>query len=201
MKFRRRSTIETAPTEDTVDAPLEGPAGPWDEDDLPASMRETERADLGSLLLTGIEGREVRLQVEEATGTVVSVLIADEEGAVELRAFAAPRNESTWAEVLPELEADVAQRGGTSARRQGPWGEELMCQVGVQLPDGQVGVQPSRIVGIDGPRWMLRATFLGRAAVDEQVYGEWEDVLRTVVVRRGKGAMPKGAPLPLVMPS
>jgi hypothetical protein len=28
----------------------------------------------------------------------------------------------------------------------------------------------------------------------------WEQVLRYVVVRRGKGAMPKGEALPLVMP-
>ncbi len=32
--------------------------------------------------------------------------------------------------------------------------------------DGQTGVQPSRIIGVEGPRWMLRATLLGEAALD-----------------------------------
>jgi hypothetical protein len=70
----------------------------------------------------------------------------------------------------------------------------------VQLPDGQSGVQPSRIVGINGARWMLRATFLGRPAMEVDQAGDWEDVLSRVVVRRGTSAMPKGEALALVMP-
>jgi hypothetical protein len=207
VKFRRRSAAEpTAPSPEDAETAEERQAaalqaGPWDEEDLPEELHAIERADLGSLLLTPVGGREVRLQVEEETGTVAAVLIGDDEGAIERRAFAAPRNGSTWEEVLPELEADIAQRGGVSARREGTWGTELLCQVGFQTPDGQTGVQPSRIVGIDGPRWMLRATFLGRPAVEEEVFPEWEDVLRTVVVRRGKGAMPKGEALPIVLPA
>jgi hypothetical protein len=61
-------------------------------------------------------------------------------------------------------------------------------------------VQPSRIVGVNGDRWLLRATFLGQPAIDPDNAAPWEDALRTVVVRRGKEAKPKGEGLPLVLP-
>ena len=77
---------------------------------------------------------------------------------------------------------------------------ELICQLGVTMPDGQEGVQPSRILGINGPRWLLRATFLGRPAVEPEVGDAWEQVLHHIVVSRGKTPMPKGEALPIVIP-
>jgi hypothetical protein len=216
VKFRRKSATDpvestdpaTPEADDVTDAetpdsaqrtdqPL---AGPWDADDLPAEVAEVERADLGALLILPVEGKEIRLQVDESNGEVAAVLIADEEGAVELRAFAAPRNADMWSEVLPQLEADVVARGGVHQRHDGAWGPELLCQLQVQMPDGEQGVQPSRIVGVNGPRWLLRATFLGRPAVDAASGAEWEQILRQVVVRRGRTAMPKGEALPMVLP-
>jgi hypothetical protein len=70
----------------------------------------------------------------------------------------------------------------------------------VQMPDGQAGTQPSRIIGVNGPRWMLRATLLGRPAFEPETAGPWEDVVADVVVRRGAQAMPVGAELPLSLP-
>ena len=207
MKFRRKSNADATPSDATLDA--EGttdavqagvPGGPWDESEQPDELLELERIDLGSLLIAPVPDTELRLQVDEASGAIASVLIAGEEGAIELRAFAAPRDGDLWAEILPQLRADVAQHGGVTADREGPWGTELLCQVQVELPDGQAGVQPSRIVGVNGDRWLLRATFLGRPAVEPENAAEWEAALRTVVVRRGKEAMPKGEGLPLVLP-
>ncbi len=47
---------------------------------------------------------------------------------------------------------------------------------------------------------MLRASFLGRPALEPEEAGEWEDALAQVVVRRGPGAMPVGEPLPVILP-
>ena len=58
--------------------------------------------------------------------------------------------------------------------------------------NGTTGTQPSRIIGINGPRWMLRATLLGRPATDVDGAAEWEDTLTQVAVRRGAPAMPVG---------
>ena len=60
----------------------------------------------------------------------------------------------------------MARRGGTATEREGRFGTELVCQLAVQTGDGRTANQPSRIIGINGPRWMLRGTLLGRPAVD-----------------------------------
>lgn len=202
MKFRRRSTEDAVESDATDGAPgaeedALAAAGPWDVDELPDDG--LERVDLGSLLIAPSENRELRMQVDEATGEVQSVMLAGEDGALELRAFAAPRNGDLWTEVLPQIAADMAQRGGTATEREGRYGTELVCQLAVQLPDGQTGTQPSRIVGVNGPRWLLRGTLLGRPAleVDDDT---WLDDLARIAVRRGDHALPVGEPLPLVLP-
>jgi hypothetical protein len=207
--FRRRSRSQPdEPVDDETGAVDEAATsdrtavgsgvGPWDSDDVPDDG--LERIDLGSLRVAPRADAELRLQVDEATGEVQSVMLAGEEGALELRAFAAPRNGDLWSEVRPQIAADVAQHGGTATERQGRWGTELVCQVQVVLPDGNQAIQPSRILGINGSRWLLRATFLGQPAVEPERYADWEDALATVVVHRGGHAMPVGDALPLVLP-
>jgi hypothetical protein len=207
VKFRRKPA-STDSVADDADAAADGPAevvadtatGPYDADELPDEGVAGDRVDLGSLLLAPFPGRELRLQVDDATGAVQAALLTAEDGALELRAFAAPRHGDLWGDVRPQLATDVERRGGTVAEREGRWGTELVCQLGVQLPDGQTGVQVSRIIGINGPRWLLRATLLGRPAVDDDYARSWEDGLTEVVVRRGSGAMPVGEALPLTLP-
>ena len=95
------------------------------------------------------------------------MVLAGSDGAVELRVFAAPRNGDLWSEARP---ADrLRGRRGTaapppSARAAGApsWSAGCRCST----PDGKTGTQESRIIGINGPRWMLRATLLGKPATD-----------------------------------
>lgn len=197
MKFRRKSTESETADEVLLDpaAPVEGP---FDVDDLPAD--DVERLDLGSLLIEPEEGLELRLQVDESTGEVQAVILAGEDGAVELRAFAAPRGGDLWGTVRPQIAADMAQHGGVASEREGRFGPELVCQLTVQREDGTTATQPSRIIGINGPRWMLRATLLGRPAVEVDDAAAWEDSITRVAVRRGTGAMPVGDVLPVVLP-
>lgn len=204
MKFRRKSAEAVEPAEPDTGATTEdatqGQAanGPFDHAEVAADG--IPRIDLGSLLLVPGVGRDVRVQVEESTQTVQSVLVAGPDGAMELRAFAAPRNGDLWGDVRPQISADMTQRGGTVSEREGRFGTELQCQMPVKRPDGSSVDQPSRVIGINGQRWMLRATLLGRPAVDPGSAGEWEDTLARVVVRRGDGAMPVGDPLPITLP-
>jgi hypothetical protein len=207
--FRRRSRSESvepdALDDDQVDDAAEDAAdaegavqGPWDVDDVVDDG--IERVDLGSLLVAPTEGTELRLQVDEQTGEVQSAMLAGDEGAIELRAFAAPRGGDLWSEVRPQIAADVSQHGGTATEREGRWGVELVCQMQVVMPDGTQAMQPSRIVGVNGPRWLLRATFLGLPAVQPDDAEVWEDALAAVVVHRGSHAMPVGDALPLTLP-
>lgn len=200
MKFRRKASApDPAPEPEPVSPPEPG-SGPFDEGDVDVAQDGVPRVDLGSLLVVPGEGREIRLQVNEKTQAVQAVLVAGQDGALELRAFAAPRNGDLWSEVRPQIAADMAQRGGIASEREGRFGTELACEINVKLPDGKPATQPSRIIGINGPRWLLRATFLGRPAMDPENAGDWEQVLGNVVVRRGEGAMPVGDALPISMP-
>ena len=172
-----------------------GAEGPFDSEDL-SPQDGVERVDLGSLLIEGEPNRELRLQVDEASGTVQSVVIAGPDGALELRAFAAPRNGDLWSEVRPQIAAEVAQAGGTATEREGRWGTELICEV----PQRAGGRQVTRVLGINGPRWMLRCSLLGAAAAQPDLAADWEESIRKVTVHRGAQAMPVGEALGIVMP-
>lgn len=222
MKFRRKQdapeqaperTDGTEDTEDTgdtgsgADEPAEpagrppastGRGGPYDVDDV--TDDGVERVDLGSVLVPPIDNRELRMQVDEQSGAVRAVMLAGPDGAMEFQAFAAPRHGDLWDEVRPQIAADITRRGGTATEREGRFGTELVCQVQVQLPEGKSGTQASRIIGVNGPRWMLRASLLGRPALAPEDSQEWEDTLAQIVVRRGSEAMPVGEPLPVQLP-
>ncbi len=206
MKFRRKAQSDPVDadgnSDDPVDEPTEADAdpgdplsdGPFDSEELPEGG--AERVDLGSLLVAPEPNRELRLQVDEASGVVQSVVIAGPDGALELRAFAAPRHGDLWAEARPQIAAEVAQSGGTATEREGPWGTELICEVRQRGGASQV----SRVIGINGPRWMLRCSLLGAAAARPDDAKDWEDSIRRVAVHRGAHAMPVGEGLPVVMP-
>ena len=207
MKFRRSSAADdtsdqvdeaTRADDPTEESAAASAAGPFDADDLPDD--DVKRVDLGSLLIEPEAGRELRLQVDEKSGSVQSVVLAGKDGAIEVRAFAAPRNGDLWSEVRPQIAADMARKGGTATEREGRFGPELVCQMQVQRKEGGTATQPSRIVGINGPRWLLRATFFGRPALEPDQAGEWEDAITRIAVRRGDHAMRVGEPLPVTMP-
>lgn len=208
MKFRRKSA-EAQDAQDALDAAAADAtpvSGPYDADD---DLLEdgVDRVDLGSLLVPPSEGRELRLQVDEATNQVQAVMLTGADGMLEMRAFAAPRNGDLWSDVRSQISADMVKQGGTVAEREGRFGTELICSMPVTSPDGRTGTQPSRVIGVNGPRWFLRATLVGQPALDvgEDGVGEgsgsWEDAIAEVAVRRGKEAMPVGEPLAVVVPS
>lgn len=204
MRMRRKgdrapaTSIEDSSGADAADDGQGTPQGPFDVDEVPEDKRPP--IDLGALLVAPGAGRDLRVQMDEKTGTVRSVLLADQSGAVELRAFAAPRGGDLWGEIRPQIAADTARRGGTATEREGAFGTELVCEVQVKRADGVQGTQVSRVVGVNGPRWLLRATFLGDPAKDPAGSTGWEDLLRTVVVRRGNQAMPVGEQLTISLP-
>lgn len=209
MKFRRsRSDAEQPEVEDLeAAAPEQAPAadtrrarGPWDADEVALSEDDPSKIDLGSLIITPREGLELQLQVDEQRGHVVAVVLAGTEGAVELRPFAAPRNGDIWDDVRAQIAAEVTRRGGTATEAVGPWGPELRVVLTMTTQDGQTGQQPSRVFGIPGPRWLLRATLFGKPALEPDDDGVVEQALRDVIVRRGTQPHAPGEALPLSVP-
>lgn len=74
----------------------------------------------------------------------------------------------------------------------------LAVAAGPAALSGRAG--PVRLVGIDGPRWFLRAAVTGPAA-DPSGESLMDDVLRATIVIRGGRAMPVRAPLSLRLPT
>jgi hypothetical protein len=177
--------------------------GPWDVTERPRVDEdddETPRLDLGSLVLLGHPEVQVQLQVDEESGQVAAALLIAEDGAMELRAFAAPRNEDIWADVREQMSAEAKRRGGDTREVEGPYGTVLQMVVPVVTPDGEQGTQQSAVLGIGGPRWLLRAVMYGRPAREWRPTGLLESLLREVVVDRGTQPMTPGESLPLRLP-
>ena len=175
-------------------------SGPWDSSEITLEEGDETRVDLGSLLVPLNHDLDLQLQVDEASGEVIAVVLAGETGAAELRAFAAPRNGDIWEGVRASMAAEVAQLGGDATEAEGPYGTELRVSMIVELEDGSRAEQPSKVVGIVGPRWLLRVTMFGRPALQHLDDGDVEAAVRDVVVVRGGTPVPPGDALPLTMP-
>lgn len=199
--MRRRRRAEPEPE---VELPLPDEPrtdGPWDITERPEQPEEDEeRADFGTLSLRPSSGAELRLHVDEESSAVVALLVATQDGALDLRLFAAPRNEDTWPEMVDGIVAEAKQHGGSAEEGEGPFGTVVRVSVPVTGPDGKPVTQPSVIHGIAGPRWLLQATMFGRPADEYDAEGDLETALRSVVVNRGPQPMVPGELLPLELP-
>lgn len=179
--------------DDALEAGEEAGSGPWDVDEAPKD--EVPRVDLGALRVPTLADVELRVEADQL-GQVGSVVLTDGTSALELAAFAAPRSEGIWAEVRDELESGIRGDGGIVEHDGGEFGPELRAVIAI--PDGNK--QILRFVGIDGPRWFLRATFTGKAASDPTAAPQLTESVRQAIVVRGHEAMPVRDPLPLRLP-
>jgi hypothetical protein len=165
--------------------------GPWDAKWAPDDV---QRLDLGSLLIPAIDGVEVRVQANPE-GSVEQIVLVVGESALQLGVFAAPRTEGIWGEVRREI-ADAMTADGVAAKEvDGPYGVELVATV--NTPQGPADV---RFVGVDGPRWMVRALYQGPAAGDRSQEGALGVCLEGLVVVRDDEARPVREALPLQLP-
>lgn len=155
--------------------------GPWDRAEKEPSDRHI---DLGSMLVRGRVGLELRVP-KEGEGTPTAVVLLTEDSGLELRAFAAPRSGGLWDEVRGEIALEIERLEGSHQVVEGRYGTELHVRLPAKTPDGEPGVQPTRIVAVEGPRWMLRATFLGRAALEPSDDDILAETLRDTIVVRG----------------
>ena len=184
----------TPPWETRVRAEPDATKGPWDERDAPEDG--LERVDLGALQVPVVAGLDLRVDLNEAH-QVVAATLANQAGTMQLGVFAAPRNEGIWDEVRTEIAESLnAQRKNSAAEHDGPFGTELRGSIPDETGRGRV---PVRFLGIDGPRWFLRAMLAGPAAEGDAT--AFEEAFRDVVVVRGNDPLPVREPVPLQLPA
>ena len=170
--------------------------GPYDADEAPGD--EIPRIDLGALRVPLVDGLEVRLDMDEATGEPTQLVLADGDSMLQLGVFAAPRSSGIWGEIRDEIVESLRGAGGEADEVTGPLGTELAARV--PTGDPSVPFAPARFIGVDRPRWFLRGLLSGPAAVEPQAAARLEFALRGTVVVRGTDAMPIRDPLPLRLP-
>ena len=168
-------------------------SGPYDLADRPDD--DIARVDLGGLLVPAVLGFELRLDLAEDQ-QVISVTIAGPSGHMQLGVFAAPRSQGIWDEIRPEIAESARSQGGSvKVREDGPFGPEL---TGTLKVDGRSS--PVRFIGVDGPRWFLRAMLVGAIVNDPAKSRVLEAALREIVVVRGSDPLPVREPVPLRLP-
>ncbi|NUO34041.1 MAG: DUF3710 domain-containing protein [Dermatophilaceae bacterium] len=174
-----------------------GTIGPFDRAEVDD---DSDYLNLGAIWLRGQQGMELRLEINEQEQQITGVTAVVGESAVQLQAFAAPRTEGVWIDIRNEIAASIVDAGGTAEVLTGEFGEELLTRMPQAGPDGRTVFMPARFVGVDGPRWFLRAVVSGRAAIEPAAAEGVHEVIRTAVVDRGADAMPPRELLPLRLP-
>lgn len=191
-RSRRRPEPETIETATTRAAEIDRD-GPYDAGEAPDDG--VTRLDLGALRVPAFNGVQVRFQVEESSGRPLTVVVTDGRSAMELSVFAAPKTTGLWDSVRAEILESLRATGATEG--EGRWGTELR----MKLPTARSGETVSgRMIGVDGPRWFLRAVVTGPAGQDPKAGPLLDQTLLRIVVLRGESAMPVRDPLPLRLP-
>ncbi|WP_433532106.1 DUF3710 domain-containing protein [Micromonospora sp. CA-263727] len=171
--------------------PAEPARGPYDVTEAPDGV---QRLDLGSLQIPAVPDVEVRVQADQQ-GVIQQVVLVHGQSALQLGVFAAPRSEGIWDEVREEIRQSLFKDGAAAQEVAGEYGAELHARV--RTDDGLTDL---RFVGVDGPRWMVRAVYQGEAATNPAAAGPLAQCLDGLVVDRGGEAKPVREPLPLRLP-
>nr|WP_152648239.1 DUF3710 domain-containing protein [Streptacidiphilus anmyonensis] len=196
-EFEDASELEDGETGERVGLPpAPRPEGPYDISEVDDA--KDGRVDLGGLLVPGVDGMELRVEV--AGDAIVAATLVLGNSAIQLQGFAAPKSEGIWGEVRQEIADGIEQQGGAIDEEETALGWGLRARVPVQLPDGTQGVQVVRFVGCDGPRWFLRGVISGQAAMQDDAAAVLEQVFRQTVVVRGEGPMAPRDPIVLRLP-
>lgn len=172
--------------------------GPFDASEVDDDI---QRIDLGALLITPVDGMQLRLELDQEQQSVVSAHALVGDSSVQLQAFAAPKTLGVWPDIRTEIADSITAQGGTADVVDGPLGRELAATIPGRGPDGSAQENAVRFLGVDGPRWFLRAVISGPAAIDDAKAAALVDVVRTAVVVRDDEARPPREALPLRVPT
>jgi hypothetical protein len=143
---------------------------------------------------------QLRLEVEKTSQRVIAVTLEYDGSTLQIQPFAAPRSSGLWHGIRGQIVQQISSQGGTVVEQDGPFGPEVLADVPVQA-GGSFGTRKVRFIGVDGPRWFLRAVVGGKAVVDEKDAEVIYTMLRSVVVVRGETPMPPRELLPLRVPN
>ena len=169
--------------------------GPFDESDgtitglLDPDGEGLGILDFGAYAFVPPVNTQLQIESSEEQNLVVHVLSGQSN--ITIDAYAAPKTGGQWRFVASELADGLRNQGAKVSIQDGPWGREVI---------GSAAESVIRFIGVDGPRWMLRAVIVSSSAEAEQSAEIARTMLSHTVVRRGTNPMPARTPIPLVLP-
>lgn len=192
------------------------PSGPYDSDgeDELQLFREVGRGrevlDFGSLKFLKKDGRQVSF-VPNPLGQPRALLLTDEAYPgllLQLELFAAPTNRPLW----PDVRSSIVE--SLPLEHPGSRFTELLSKEGfrellIELPVGEESAgspgsatkQLTMLLGIDGPRWLLRLALMGEAVRSREVRESYlSEVLGELLVVRGLQPYPPEQALEFRLP-
>lgn len=178
--------------------------GPFDIDEVDLDADDIARLDFGSLIVTPFDNMQMQIQVDQESGEVQSLLVVQDDSALEVALFAAPAAEQMIGQVHQEMIEGTESQGGQASVTQGPLGAELRRVVPMAGPDGQQGYHVSRSWLAQGPRWLLRGVLMGQSAMTEELDANGRLLMEffcNLVVRRDESPRVPGNIIPLKMPA
>lgn len=191
------SSATTEPEDSTEPKSGEQTTGPYDSREHP----ELEGLlDFGALRIPNTPGLSIRMDTSPDGESLIGLSIILDGSELQLSAFAAPKTTGIWEEIRSELTGALTAQGATIEQAKGPFGPELRAKASVVSASGSRGTSSLRFVGVDGPRWFLRAVFNGPAANGGQPAADLEAVLTQVVVHRDNAPRPPREVLSLHLP-
>lgn len=195
-----------APEAGLVDVRVDGPFD-YDEvdlgDDEDLHDHGMRRIAYGPLIITQPQDVRIQLQGDPETNAVFSLLAHHEGSGLEVALFAAPRSGGLAEELREDIVEEAEQKNGNAETVDGPFGAEIRRVLPLEGPEGEQLFHVSRIWLVDGPRWLLRGTLMGKAALAE---GEnppadfFVEFFRNLVVRRDDEARSPGELIHLGLP-
>ena len=205
------ATEETTEAEDSAAEGTEADApevikydrvnGPHDIEEVTTEDLE-DYVDLGALRIKLLDGMNLRLETDDATGAVIAATITRDGATLQVQAFAAPRTTGIWDDIRHDLTESVASQGGNVEIYAGVFGAEMLTRLPAVTPDGKPGERVARFVGVDGPSWFLRGVISGAAVLgDDKAAASAEEVFRTIEVDRGDDPRPPRELLPMTLPA
>ena len=173
---------------------INGQTGPFDGDSVDIETFDFSDFSIGILDLGSLRiplPKESQVQVEMGEQGPRMLHIVTKVGRITPVAFAAPRKPGQWAESVEEIREGMSRDGLTVTTEPGPWGAEVVGK----NDNGQV-----RVIGADGPRWMLRMTLAAPAGMEADLAEMAREVAARTFVYRGEDPILAGNALPVIMP-
>ncbi|MCE7003327.1 DUF3710 domain-containing protein [Kibdelosporangium philippinense] len=164
------------------------PSGPYDASVAPDDG--LHRIDLGSVRVPVADGVQIQLEMSPDRTEVRAVHLLTDLGQFTISAFAAPPASGLWPEISAELVNDMPPMHSVRTEP-GEWGQEVV---------GEMDEAVFRIVGIDGPGWLLRGVSAAPPRSSGKAAAALRDTLRRTIVVRGHENLPVRTPLPITLP-